>query len=85
MSPFPTPRYEVRDYAAKSSAKKFHIWDRQTNLEVFHTDSRERADAIVALAGDEPITQHLKDYGHQWDDSGRRGRCKACKRGIFKA
>jgi hypothetical protein len=34
-------RYEVRDYAAKSSAKKLHVWDREAQREVFHTNDRK--------------------------------------------
>lgn len=71
-------RYEVRDHAVKASKKAFHVWDRYEKREVFHTDNRERAEALVALAGDREITQHLKDHGHDFVATDRRGQCGTC-------
>lgn len=78
-------RYEVRDYAVRGSKKKFHVWDRKLQREVFHTNNRERADALVAAVGDGDITQHFKDYGHYFKPSGKPGifmggACARCKR-----
>jgi hypothetical protein len=72
-------RYEIRDYAIKSSRRKFHIWDRETESEVFHTDSRERAEELVRIAGAETITQHHKDYGHARTPDDGRFPCKRCR------
>ena len=73
-------RYEVRDWTAGSSLKKYHVWDSATKRDVFHTDKYERADQVVRQAATGEITQHLKDYGHAFVVGDRRGVCAQCKK-----
>lgn len=70
-------RYQINDQALKSSKKKFHVVDLTTGKEVFHTDSRSRAEEVVRLAGDGPITGHLKDKGHAEEPVYENGRLVA--------
>jgi len=70
-------RYEIRDYATlKRSRKKFHVWDYISGRDVFHTDKRERANEVIAQAGDGSVDQHLKDRGHRYVST--LGRCGQC-------
>ncbi|TAM87622.1 hypothetical protein EPN42_10935 [bacterium] len=73
-------RYELRDHTVGSSRKQFHVWDRKAEREVFHTDSWARADQVIRQAGSGEVTQHLKDYGHHFVVTDKRGKCGACKR-----
>ncbi len=71
-------RYEIREYATlKRSRKKFHVWDCVLARDVFHTDRRDRADQVIAQAGDGAVDQHLKDRGHRYVVAAGR-RCGEC-------
>jgi len=70
-------RYEIRDYATLTRSKKnFHVWDRILGRDVFHTDTLERANEVIAQAGNGYVDQHLKDCGHRY--VGVLRRCGQC-------
>lgn len=81
-------RFEVRDQTGTSSSKAFHVYDTVQRREVFHTDSHDRAIEVAAQAGDEPMSQHVKDFGHQrvsamCDRCSNEHLCAVCKRDHF--
>jgi len=76
--PHSASRYEIRDWTKGASRKAYHVWDHEQQRDVFHTDNRQRAETLVAQAGGQTVTQHLKDRGHFWVDSDRKGVCARC-------